>query len=135
MDAAPRGRRVVRALRVPADPGEPVTVVVVEVSAVALSEAIGGGLLDDSVQGTTAGDGYTIYLDDERVMKGLPGNPRAAALAVRLGHVDPTWLSDVRGDVLVTGCTSWGDDSDVPPGVLVDARRTGLLGRGEGNGR
>ncbi|MGL5867098.1 MAG: hypothetical protein ACRCYX_14745 [Dermatophilaceae bacterium] len=110
-------------MRVPAHPDESVSVVTVAVSAVALSDAIGGGLLDDSVQGTADGGRYVMYLDEERVAKGLPDNPRAASLAVRLGHVDRTWLADLRGDVLVVGCTVRGGDLDVPRGVVAAARR------------
>jgi hypothetical protein len=131
MDAGLSGRSVVRALRVPASPREPVAVVMVKVSAVALSDAIGGGLLDDSVQGTAAGARYVFYLDEERVAKGLPDNPRAASLVTRLGHVDRAWLAGVRGDLLVTGCTIHGDDVDVPRGVVVAARRSGLVVIGE----
>lgn len=117
---------LVQALRVPADPVEPLAVVRVKPSATALSEAIGGGLLDDSVQGWTAGDGYTFYLDENRVRKGLPDNARAATLAARLGHTDRIWLSEVRGDVLITGCTLRGDETDVPEAVLAAAHQAGL---------
>lgn len=127
MDAGLSGRSVVRALRVPASPGEPVAVVMVKVSAVALSDAIGGGLLDDSMQGTADGDQYVFYLDEERAAKALPDNPRAAALAARLGHVDRTWLASMRGDLLVTGCTTHGNDVDVPRSVVAAARRCGLV--------
>lgn len=122
----------VMALRVPADGDQPVALVVVKASAVALSAEIGGGLLDDSVHGVVDGQRYVIYLDEERVAKSLPDNGRAAALAARLGHRDRDWLADVRGDALMTGCTVRGDEIDVPNGVVAAACRAGLSPVGPG---
>jgi hypothetical protein len=114
-------------LRVPADPRRPVEVVAVAVSAVALSEQIGGGLLDDSCHGEVNGQGYTMYLDEDRVAKGLPDNPRAAVLATRLGQLDRDWQAGLRGDVLLVGMDGQLQDADVPPAVITAALQAGVL--------
>lgn len=111
----------VLALRVPADAGEPVSVVLVRPSAVALSDALGGGLLDDAFVGSCEGGRFGVYLDEERVAKNLPGNDRAAVLTARLGQVDRSWLADLRGDAVIVGVDVRGGDCDIPAGVLVAA--------------
>jgi hypothetical protein len=116
----------VLALRVPADPRRPVEVVAVTVSAVALSEQIGGGLLDDSCHGETNGQAYTMYLDEDRVTKGLPDNPRAAVLAARLGQLDRDWQAGLRGDVLLVGMDGQFQDADVSPSVIAAALQAGV---------
>lgn len=127
MNLAPMRCSFVRALHVPADPREPVAAMTVQVTAAAMSEAIGGGLCVDSYQGVTAGDFYMIHLDEERIAKGLPDNPRGATLAARLGHIERAWLADVRGDLLVTGCTLQGDELDAPASVFAAANRMRLI--------
>jgi hypothetical protein len=122
-----------RGLRVPADTAEPVAVVSVERSAVALSDLIGGGLLHESY-GVVDGAEYAIYTDEERVAKGLPGNGRAAALSARLGRADQGWLDGLRGDVLILGCNDRRDDADVPDAVVAAARQAGLLPHGDATG-
>lgn len=129
------GRRSVVALRVPADPRKPVEVVAVSLSAVALSEQIGGGLLDDSCRGEVGGHGYTVYLDENRIAKGLPDNPRAAVLAARLGHVDRDRQAGLRGDVLLVGLDGHFQDVDVPPPVIAAALRSAVLGTGSAGSR
>jgi hypothetical protein len=114
-------------LRIPADIGAPVRLVALSLTAVELSEAIGGGLLEEALDGEYNGDGYTFYLDEHRVAKGMPGNERAAVLATRLGHVNRELMADLRGDALVMGLDRRLDDSSIPRGVLEAASRAGLL--------
>ena len=121
------GGRSVSGLRIPADKRAPVTLAVLRLSASALSDAIGGGCLDDALVGEMGGASYTFYLDEHRVAKGLPGNERAAALAVRLGHLNREWPADLRGDVLVLGCDRHLNDTDIPLAVLDAATQAGLL--------
>jgi hypothetical protein len=120
-------RGPVLVLRVPADENSPVGLVRVAASAVAFSDALGGGFLDDALDGCVDGDPYVVLLDEHRVPQGLPGNQRAAVLAARLGHVNRAWLADLRGDALVLGCGHGGTDTDVPGGVIDAARWSGLL--------
>lgn len=65
-------------LRVPADDRAPVGLARVTASAVAFSDALGGGFLDDVLDGCVDGDPYVVLLDEHRVAKGLPGDQRAA---------------------------------------------------------
>jgi hypothetical protein len=114
-------------LRVPADERAPVGAFQVALSAAAFSDAIGGGLLDETLDGSVDGAGYVLLLDEHRVTKSLPGNQRAAVLAARLGHLNRRWLANLRGDALVVGCGPGGTDADVPDGVIEAAARSGLL--------
>jgi hypothetical protein len=111
--------REILALLVPADPNRPVRSLLLPVSSRAFSDAIGGGLLDDSLT-ATAPDSQAVafYLDELRVERNLPFNPRAAVLAGRLGLYDPGVFPTLRGDLLVTGLTADGSDVDVPHRVL-----------------
>jgi hypothetical protein len=118
-----RGRASALGLRVPADLNEPISATMVELTAAALSDLIGGGLLDDHV-GVDAE--YVVYLDEDRVAKGLPPNSRAATLSARLGWADRQWLASLRGGALFLGCNEQGNDCDVPGGVLMAARQSGL---------
>jgi hypothetical protein len=122
-----RDRTSALGLRIPADIGAPVKLVALTLTAVELSEAIGGGLLEEALDGEYDGGGYTFYLDEHRVAKGMPRNERAAVLAARLGHVGRELLSDLRGDALVMGWDRRLDDSSIPRGVLEVASRAGLL--------
>jgi hypothetical protein len=94
---AQTGSGSVLGLRIPADEGRPVTLAVLRLTASELSDAIGGGLLEDALIGDVDGAGCTFYLDGHRTAKGLPRNDRAAVLAVRLGHVSRAWPADLRG--------------------------------------
>lgn len=99
--------RRVRALLIPADPQRPITLIDVEDSATAFSDAIDGGLLDDTITGRLGrrlgGSRYVMYLDERtRDVSGagaLPDNRRATVLAARLGHIDRDLLRRLRGDV------------------------------------
>lgn len=119
----PIGRRstgvaaTVRALLVPADLQTTVRVITVKNSAVANSEAIGGGLIDDSVTGDYRGTRFALYRCEDRADQ--QDNPRAAVLAARLGLTDRALLASMRGDVLVTGLARLSnDDVDVPAQVV-----------------
>lgn len=118
---------VLTGLLIPADPQCPCTVLVLRNSSPALSEAIGGGLIEDAYYGRICGQGYCLYLDDEREAKRLPENARAVLLAARLSWVDQIDRLRLRGDALLTGTARNGDDADVPEALLAAARRTGLL--------
>jgi hypothetical protein len=139
--AAEEGRdgRVARGsvlgLRIPADPGESVTLAVLPLTASALSDAIGGGLLENALTSESGGSGFTFYVDELRVAKGLRLNDRAAVLAARLGQVTRAWLADLRGDVLVLGCDGRLEDVSVPRFVVQAAQRSGLMVQGTGAGR
>ncbi len=113
-------------LRIPTEESSPVTLALLRLRASELSDAIGGGLLEDALIGEAEGSGYTFYVDELRVAKGLPPNGRAALLAARLGHVTRAWLADLRGDVLVLGCDGRLDDVSVPRVVVEAATRSGL---------
>lgn len=120
-------RGPVLALRVPANERTPLTLVRLAASAVAFSDAIGGGYLEEVLDGAVDGCAYVVLLDERRVAKGLPVNQRAAVLAARLGHVNRQWLAGLCGDALVMGCGRGWSDTDVPDGVVDAARQSGLL--------
>jgi hypothetical protein len=115
----------IRALHIPADPSQDCSLLLLEPSAAALSDALGGGLLDDAYYGAIGPDRYCLYLDEMRQAKHLEPNQRAAVLAARLG-----WENlriRLHGDALLVGTDSGCRDTDVPAGVLAAARRAGLI--------
>lgn len=114
-------------LLVPADLRRRVEVREVPLTSAALSDLIGGGLLDETMHATFNGHGYVMYVDEARVQRGLPVNERAAILSTRLGAVDQAWMQGLRGDVLVLGADQDGEDQDIPRVVLDLARAAGLL--------
>ncbi|HET9658451.1 MAG TPA: hypothetical protein VFP72_24070 [Kineosporiaceae bacterium] len=126
------GSGSVLGLRIPVDAGLPLSLMVLRLSLPELSDAIGGGLLEDALTGERDGSGYVFHVDAHRVAKGLPGNERAAILSARLGHVTRAWLADLRGDVPVLGCDRHLDDASVPRFVVGAAVRSGLFGTGAG---
>lgn len=128
------GGQPVLVLRVPADQRAPVRLVRLAASAVTFSDAIGGGYLDEALDGVVDKCPYVVVLDEHRVPKGLRANQRAAVLAARLGHVNREWLADLRGDALIVGCGRGGADTDVPDGVIDAACRSGLLGEYDRSG-
>lgn len=122
--------RLLRALRIPWDESETCEVLHLRITAVELSGAIGGGLLDDTCYGCVEYQGYCAYLDLERHARDLPVNRRAATLLARLGWPDApdSPLTDLlRGVALVVGVDRTGDDVDLPDLVLVEARALRLL--------
>lgn len=127
-DGSRRRRPVsVHGLVVPADPRHHVEVRELTLVAAALSDAIGGGLLDEALVGTYGTDDFTFYLDERRNVAQLPVNDRAAVLSARLGFVRRGWLAGLRGDALVLGRLHDHEDTDVPRSVVDVARAAGLL--------
>lgn len=114
-------------LRIPAIDTEPCALLSLALSSAALSDALGGGLLDDAQYGCEGGAGYCLYLDEDRRDKNLPPNRRAVQLAERLGWGGSAERVDVRGDALVLGTDDFRNDADVPVAVVTAARRAGLL--------
>jgi len=114
------------ALHIPADPEQHIQVIQIPNSAAAISDTIGGGLLDDTTTGQLPnGTHYTIYLNQNP--NDLPDNPRAATLTARLGHTDRDVQTRIRGDTLITGLDpQTGDDTNVPAELLHALRHCGL---------
>lgn len=109
-------------LLVPADPGLSIALRTIEDSAVAISDLLGGVLLDDPLTwNLTDGISAAVYLGEDRA--DLPDNDRLSALATRLGIVDRVFHAAARGDALVLGATRHGDDLDVPDAVTAAAHR------------
>jgi hypothetical protein len=128
MSPAPRKRPVsVRALLIPADRERHCAVRDLTLTAASLSDAIGGGLLDDALSDTIDGSGYCLYADADRLAKRLPDNPRAVLLAARLGWADLADRVGLLGDLLIVGADPSDNDTDVPHTLIVAAHRTGLL--------
>lgn len=127
----PEPGRAVRVLRVPADPGRPCEVVSVQASSTAFSDAIGGGLLDDGIEGQIGDLGYCVYQDEERLDKRLPDNARAHRLLVHLGLTGARDRIRWSGDALIAGTGSHGEDVDVPDPVIALAREAALLATGD----
>jgi hypothetical protein len=126
-------------LVIPADPQARLLVTVMAATRSGIGAALGGGLVEDALTGQVGGAGYTFYADQNRVMKDLPGNDRAAVLAARLGHTHRGLMAGLRGDVLVLGCRGLAEDVSVPRAVVDAARRSALIltepGAGRGAGR
>ncbi|MBI1757759.1 MAG: hypothetical protein HYR62_00795 [Actinobacteria bacterium] len=119
---------MITALLVPADPARPVGLVEIADRARAYSDAIGGGLLDDTTTAVLAGgDTIALYLDEQRTERGLPDNPRAAILLTRLVLPDEALRAVLRGDLLITGLDIRGADTHVPPVVLARAVQAGIM--------
>jgi hypothetical protein len=115
------------ALLLPADEQRPCQVVLVPDSAVGFSDAIGGGLLEEMHHDVIAGTHYCVYGDEERQIKPLPPNPRAAVLAARLGWIDRVDRLGLCGDLLIVGAQTPGRDTDVPLDIIAAAIRGDLL--------
>jgi hypothetical protein len=120
-------RRVVLGLLVPADADRDCERVELPLSAVALSDCIGGGLLDEVFYGEVFhGQRFCVYADLDRVTKDMAPNVRAEELVARLnGSHRPPGL-DLRGDVLFLGATAVDDDADLPGAVWAIAHACGL---------
>jgi hypothetical protein len=128
MSREPRKRPVsVRALLIPADLQRRCAVRELALTAAALSDAIGGGLLDEALSDTVGGLDYCLYADADRHAKRLPDNPRAVLLAARLGWIQLADRIHLHGDLLLTGTDPAGNDTDIPYAVIEAAHRTGLL--------
>jgi hypothetical protein len=96
----------------------------VQDSAAAISDLLGGVLLDDAVTWNLAGGVcMSVYRAEDRA--DLPVNERLSVLATRLGIVDQAFHATARGDALLLGVTRQGRDVDVPGAVAVAADRCG----------
>lgn len=134
MPAPPRTGRPSRApgaltaLLVPADPDRPLMLRPVTGSAVSISDAIGGVLLDGPFHIRLPSTPLAaVYRPEERT--GLPGNARLSLIATRLGLTDRAFHTTARGDALILGAPREYLDTDVPDVVLRAAARAGALVR------
>lgn len=114
-------------LHIPARPDRPCRLDRVTVTAVGISDAIGGGLLDEVLCPAEPGRAHTVYQDADRDAQGLPDNSRAQRLAARLGWPHLTERLSLRGDVLVLGVDARGQDTHLPGSVIEAAMREDLL--------
>ena len=115
--------RVLSGLLVPADPGRSLAVCTVADSAAAISDLLGGVLLDDPFTwGLGEEASAAVYVAEDRA--GLPVNQRQSVVATRLGIVDRAFHAAARGDALILG-TRADRDLDVPAAVVVAAHRCG----------
>jgi hypothetical protein len=121
-----RERRQVRGLLVPADPLRESERVVLPLTGVALSDCIGGGLLDEVHHGAIGAQRFCVYADLDRAAKGLVPNIRAGELVDRLSGSDRRRGLDLRGDVLFLGATAADDDADLPEAAWAIAHACGL---------
>jgi hypothetical protein len=116
--------RVLVGLLVPADAGRPLALRPVRDSAAAISDLLGGVLLDDAVIWNVGGGvGVSVYWAEDRA--GLPVNQRLSVLVTRLGIVDRTFHAVACGDALLLGATRQGRDVDLPGWVAGAADRCG----------
>jgi hypothetical protein len=120
-------RRVVRGLLVPADLVRECVRVDLSLSAVAISDCIGGGLLDEVFYGEVFhGQRFCVYADLDRVARDMVPNLRAEELVDRLSGSDRSEGLDLRGDVLFLGATAVDDDADLPGAAWAIAHVCGL---------
>jgi len=119
------GVRVLSGLLVPADPVREVFMVVVADTSAAISDALGGVLLDDAVTWAASGGAWvSAYLGEARAHE--RDNPRLSVIATRLGLVDRAFHTAARGDALIVGSLPTGVDVDLPARVVAEAARTGI---------
>lgn len=122
-----RRRVTIQTLLLPGRPERPAELRELTLTTDALSDAIGGGLLDDRLRGRVGRQSFTMYVDDSGTGRFSP-NDRAIALAARLGIDDLRWLAGLRGDTLVVGYDPiTAEDVDVPAPVVAAARELGTL--------
>lgn len=118
---------VIRALLIPADLDRECRILDLPLTAAALSDAIGGGLLDDAVSGVIDSARYCVYLDADRRSGHAQENPRAVRVAARLGWERLAEQIQLRGDILITGLDARGNDADLPLALAELAHHSGLL--------
>jgi hypothetical protein len=89
-----------------------------------ISDTLGGGSVETLiVDALPCGRGYAIHHIEQA--SALPDNPRAAAIAARLGHTDRADQANLRGDILITGLIAGHEDeANVPPEILQAVQRT-----------
>jgi hypothetical protein len=116
--------RVLAGLFVPAEAGRTLELRALADTAAAISDLLGGVLLDDTVTWSLgSGVFVSVYWAEDRA--GLPINQRLSVLATRLGIVDRTFHATARGDALLLGATRHGRDVDLPDAVAGAADRCG----------
>jgi hypothetical protein len=120
----------VAGLYIPAAIREPLRLIAVRPTESGIAEAVGSGAAEEELNGEVDGGGYTVYLDQHRVAKGLADNERAARLVIALGHGQSEG-DELRGDVVVLGSDQHLADTDVPCGVLEAALGVGVLSERE----
>ena len=116
--------RILTALLVPADVHRPITVHAVQDCAAAISDCIGGVLLDDPLT-LPLPDGTLIGLYRAEDRTGLPDNPRLAVITTRLAVTDRMFQARAHGDVLILGTTPLAADTDIPAAVTAAAVQAG----------
>lgn len=123
-------RRVLSALLIPAEVARPVRLLPVADAATAISDLLGGVLLDDPVTWcSTVGTWISAYLGERR--GGCGDNPRLSLVATRLGLTDRWFHACARGDALLLATRPGGVvDDDLPEAVVAAVRRSGLIVRG-----
>lgn len=114
--------RVLTALHVPADPREALHVLEVADDSTAISDRLGGVLLDDPVV-FRAPDSRLVCVYLPEAVGVLRLNARLATICARLGA--PAACLGLRGDALLLGTGDDGVDTDVRAPVLDAARRCG----------
>lgn len=124
---APRRRMTLHVLLIPADPVRPCAVQRLPLSTAALSDAIGGGVLETVVTSAFEDCAFHVYADRHREARQLPDNQRAILLSARLGCIQLVDRIQLRGDVLLTGSDTAGNDLDVPYAVFEAAFRSRIL--------
>lgn len=139
VDASPAARRGwLLGLRMPVGTGGPVTLVRVDRVSLVGRRVVGRGRFDGTGGQAGGGMGFTVYLDEDRLMvcldEGTPAgtggrdDEPAAGLVARLGRSDGSRLGGVHGDaLLLLGADPAGDDTDVPDAVVTAARKVGWL--------
>jgi hypothetical protein len=111
------------ALLVPEEPDRTCSLIGIRDSAVGLSEALGGVLLDECAVDGLPTHRCWLYLDAARHEHRLPRNENLDRLAATLGW-PPDRLDDWRGPALVTGRDLAWADRDIPAAVLAAALPT-----------
>lgn len=117
--------RLLVGLLIPAGGTGPLWVVAVADRASAISDTLGGVLLDDPYTWCTAAGGWvSAYLGEGRHRRG--DNPRLSVVATRLGVTDRRFHAATRGEALLLGTALTGVDRDLPEAVLAEVARCGL---------
>lgn len=116
-------RRLIRVLHIPAQLAHPCALLLLPDRSADFAHAIGAACMDETAL-EVGGSACCLYLDSYRAT--LAANTRLVALAgASDGHEHET--TDLRGDGLLSGLTSTGDDIDVPEEAVRLARSLGLV--------
>ena len=113
-------------MAVPVDADQPCAVIMVPHRVERLGLAIRGGPLHPAWTHALDRHWFT-WCGERREPADLSENPRALALAARLGVMELVERTGLRGNVIVTGLTDGGLVRDVPRVVMEAAYRTRLL--------